>query len=312
MGRAAKGSATDIVRRALGKPASVFGGTYRLMCGGKLGEVFFAAALLRDLRGQLPRARIVLDCWPGYAFVANSLRQRFDAVECSHSSLYCRGGIYKARNEVAMSLFRGSPIFPGKLSVSAPFYKVFARSAGARSISIPTFAKGAPQEPLALALPTMNRNASARGRLPFDADGWAQLAEELRAAGLRPVATGASRDGAPKMPGWHWANGGRQDVVQLVQRAQVVIGGNSGIVFMAGAMGKDVVMLNDIDNSLSSWWDPRGMTDVPGLAAIRYLRLSPRGDTAAALPFTLNALGAFRRARTPARAPATGARTPRS
>lgn len=288
--KAFEGTAAELVVGLAGRSPTSYGGKYVLLCGGKLGEVFFVTGLVRDLRRQLPSARIVLDCHPQYAFLPKQLRETFDAVESNRISRYWKG-VYRKEGEIGVDVFRASPSVPGPPRVFAPFYRVFARSAGA-AFRVPDFGDVVESAPQVLALPTMNTNASARGRLPFSPDQWADLAEHVRAAGHVPVATGAHGDGnAGSMPGWEWRDCGIADFVTLLRRSSVVLGGNSGVVFMAAAMGKRAIMLNDIGSDLSSWWDPSGMGDVPGMHAIRYLRLRPDGqDDARAFPFTQTAL----------------------
>lgn len=111
-----------------------------------------------------------------------------------------------------------------------------------------------PEEPeeepyhFVLAMPTTHTGSSVMGRLAVPDHVWASIATAARAKGLVPFTTGHLEAGQYGLPGWTNLDGPVELATGAVQRAHLVIAGNSGLAFTGLLADKvRVLCLDDTD-----------------------------------------------------------------
>lgn len=257
---------TDALR-ARGIDAQTWPGTYHVYVVGKTGEALFSLGCVPGLRYLLPRARLIWHLAEHYAPVIDFVDPLYrpDAIEgialppsaegwaeqirlavVHEGILSCEriiGIVYDdARDELATNVYRTHAWYwwdPQAAGRRTPFYLCFAEAMGLpvalyeRPRSVGRLSDGN----IALAFPTANVHSKIR-KLPIKPATWARLARMAEDAGLAPIATGRSDDGAIEMPGWTWDDSvGVTPVLHAIHGAQWVLGLNSGIVFAALLLG---------------------------------------------------------------------------
>lgn len=257
------------VRRITGADPASWEGTLRVQCPGKAGELVFLTGVLPGIRRRLPRARVVLATMEHYRPAVDHAGIRFDAVEhlpmsgptlvdaiSVHYMDRVHDGFLPAPDGIFVNAYRSH----GQARPRG-FPQAFAESVGipAGEYERCSWDDGEPRAgALALAFPTTNRHSSVRGRLPLHADDWARLSGILSRRGLRCVATGHPADPAPgAMPGWEWIDCGLREALRMVRGSSFVVGANSGMTFLAAAVGSGpVVMLDEADHGRLPLYDP--------------------------------------------------------
>ncbi len=256
----------EAIRLLAGVDPSTWTGTLHLHLGGKTGETLYACGCIPALRETLPRARLALYLHPHYLGVVPGIAPQAQPDEVwgypgpwgpgtvAEQVLLCLRRVMTQQGRK----FWGGPegvhvcLYAGHGRYLAPFYLQFARSA----LGLP---RGAWQRPtwqptrrltalddLALVFPTANEHSGTTRGLPVTPPQWGVLAAELRKRGLHPVATGNPDDGRPEMPGWSWLETGDVTrVLELLTRARVVVGPNSGITWASLLIAPGAVTMFD-------------------------------------------------------------------